>query len=254
VNSGGQGRYAERSITGAVTNPTIVALGGGGFQNDGAETPLDDYILELGRAARGRARPRVCFVPTASGDSVTFVARFYEAFARRGEASHLALFDRDVADLERFLLEQDIVYVGGGNTANLLAVWRVHGLDVILRRAWEEGVVLAGRSAGSICWFEGGTTDSFGDLAPLRDGLGFLTGSNCPHYDGEAERRPLYHRLVATGELPAGYAADDGVGLVFRGTELAEVVSERAAACGYRVERGPDGRALESALETRFLG
>ena len=136
----------------------------------------------------------------------------------------------------------------------MLAIWRVHGVDRILRQAWDEGVVLAGRSAGSICWFEGGTTDSFGALAALRDGLGFLSGSNSPHYDGEPERRPTYQRLVAAGELPAGYAADDGVGLVFRGTELAEIVSERAGARGYRVERGPDGGAVETPLETRFLG
>ena len=237
-----------------MTNRTIVALGGGGFQDAAEETSLDAYILDLARASSGRTRPRVCFLPTASGDAVVLVARFYSAFARRSEASHLALFDRDIADLDRYLLDQDVIYVGGGNTANMLAVWRVHGVDRILRRAWDAGIVLAGRSAGSICWFEGGTTDSFGALAPLRDGLGFLPGSNCPHFDGEAERRPLYHRLVARGELPAGHAADDGVALVFRGTELAETVSERRNARGYRVERGPDGGAVETALDTRFLG
>jgi dipeptidase E len=237
-----------------MTDRTIVAMGGGGFADEGNETPLDEHVLGLARLGRGRPRPRVCFLPTASGDAVSSVARFYTAFARRAEASHLELFGRKVADLASFLLQQDVIYVGGGNTANMLAIWRVHGVDGILRDAWDEGVVLAGRSAGSICWFEGGTTDSFGALAALQDGLGFLPGSNSPHYDGEPERRPTYQRLVAAGELPAGYAADDGVALVFRGTELAEIVSERPGARGYRVERGPDGGAVETALETRVLG
>jgi dipeptidase E len=236
-----------------MTDPTIVAMGGGGFGDHGLETPLDEHILSLARSVRGHARPRVCYMPTAGGDSERNIARFYSAFARRSEASHLALFDRTVLDLEGFLLGQDAIYVGGGNTANMLAIWRVHGLDRILRRAWDEGIVLAGRSAGSICWFEGGTTDSFGGLDPLRDGLGFLPGSHSPHYDGEPERRPTYQRLVATGELPPGFAADDGAALVFRGTELVEVVSEEPGARAYRVERGPDGTAVETAIDARSL-
>ena len=161
---------------------------------------LDDHVLELGRAGGGRERPRVCFVPTASGDSAEYIAGFYAAFARRSEASHLALFARTVVDIEAMLLDQDVVYVGGGNTVNMLAVWRVHGVDRALRRAWESGVVMAGVSAGAICWFEGGTTDSFGpDLAGLSDGLGFLPGSFSPHYDGEPGRRPLFRRLVGGG-------------------------------------------------------
>ena len=148
-------------------------------------------ILSLARSVHGQARPRVCYLPTAGGDSERNIARFYSAFARRSEASHVSLFDRTVLDLEGFLLGQDAIYVGGGNTANMLAIWRVHGLDRILRRAWDDGIVLAGRSAGSICWFEGGTTDSLGGLDPLRDGLGFLPGSHSPPYGGEAERRAL---------------------------------------------------------------
>lgn len=233
---------------------TIVAMGGGGFSMEPDGSLLDDHVLDLARAARGARRVRVCFVPTASGDADSYVAKFYAALARRSEASHLALFVRTVADLERFLLEQDVIYVGGGNTANLLAVWRVHGVDRILRRAWEEGVVLTGLSAGSLCWFEGGTTDSFGGLAALRDGLGFLPGSHSPHYDGEPERRPTYHRLVADGSLPDGHAADDCAALVFHGTELVEVVTSRPAARGYRVERGPDGQAVETELPARYLG
>jgi peptidase E len=237
-----------------MTDSTIVAMGGGGFGDHGLETPLDEHILELARSVRGHARPRVCYLPTAGGDSERNIARFYSAFARRSEASHLSLFDRTVLDLEGFLLGQDAVYVGGGNTANMLAIWRVHGLDRILRRAWDDGIVLAGRSAGSICWFEGGTTDSFGGLDPLLGGLAFLPGSHSPHYDGEPQRRPTYQHLVASGALPPGYAADDGAALVFRGTELAEVVAERSEARAYRVERGPDGTAVETVIEARFLG
>jgi peptidase E len=215
---------------------------------------LDDHILQLARERRGRERPRVCFVPTASGDSEAYVAGFYAAFARRSEASHLSLFGRTVVDLEAFVLEQDVVYVGGGNTANMLAVWRVHGLDRILASAWESGVVLAGTSAGSNCWFEGSTTDSFGPLAAFPDGLGFLPGSHSPHYDSEPGRRPTYQRLVAEGALPDGHAAEDGTALVFHGTELAEVVTSRVGSRAYRVVRGLDGQAVETELPVRYLG
>jgi len=135
------------------------------------------------------------------------------------------------------VLSQDVVYVGGGNTVNMLAVWRAHGLDTILRAAWEAGVILCGTSAGALCWFEGGTTDSMGTgLAPLHDGLGFLPGSFCPHYDSELERRPTYRKFVADG-LPGGYAADDGVGLHFQGTQLVEAVSSRPAAQAFQVKQ-----------------
>ena len=237
-----------------MSRPTIVAMGGGGFSMDPDNPLLDDYVLDLARVERGRERPRVCFLATASGDSPAYIASFYAAFARRAEASHLALFIRTVDDIESFLLDQDVIYVGGGNTENMLAIWRVHGVDRALGRAWESGVVLAGLSAGSLCWFETGSTDSFGGLAPLSRGLGFLAGSHSPHYDGEVTRRPHYHRLVADGTLPAGYAADDGAALVFRGTELAEVVASRPNARGYRVERGPAGTAVETELPTRYLG
>ncbi len=229
-------------------------MGGGGFSMEPDNPLLDDHVLALARDASGRDRPRVCFLPTASGDADSYVAKFYAAFARRSEASHLALFMRTIADLEGFLFEQDVIYVGGGNTANMLGIWRTHGVDRILRMAWERGTVLTGLSAGSLCWFEGGTTDSFGGLAPLRDGLGLVPGSHSPHYDGEAERRPTYHRLIAEGALPDGFAADDGAALVFHGTDLAEVVASRSAARGYRVAREPDGSVLETALETRYLG
>jgi peptidase E len=237
-----------------VPRRTIVAMGGGGFSMEPDNPLLDDHVLALARAQRGRERPRVCFIPTASGDSDAYLASFYAAFARRSEASHLGLFNRTIVDLESYLLNQDVVYVGGGNTANMLAIWRIHGLDRVLARAWEAGVVMAGLSAGSICWFESGTTDSFGPLAAFSGGLGLLPGSHSPHYDGEPERRPTYRRLVGDGTLPDGYAADDGAALVFHGTELAEVVASRPEARAYRVDRTPAGDADETELPARYLG
>ena len=226
----------------------IVALGGGGFSMEPKNPRLDDYVLSLA----GRRRPRVCFVPTASGDSPVYVRRFLRAFPRRrAEASVLSLFRRDGEDLRLLVLAQDVVYVGGGNTVNLLAVWRAHGLDRILRAAWRRGVVLTGVSAGALCWFEGGTTDSFGPLAPLHDGLGFLKGTFSPHYDGEPGRRPLFHRLVAGG-LPAGFACDDGAALHFVGRRLVGAVASRPRASAYRVERAR-GRVVETAIAPRRL-
>lgn len=231
-------------------NKQIIAMGGGGFSMEPDNPLLDDYILALAR----NPRPKVCFVGTASGDSETYRLRFYEAFTRRNcVPNHLPLFQRKAGGLRSFVLDQDVIYVGGGNTANLLAVWRVHGLDQILREAMEQGVILCGISAGSICWFEAGVTDSFGPtLAPLRDGLGFLPGSNCPHYDGEPQRRPTYHRLLKEG-FPAGYAADDGCALRFINGQLHRSVTSRPNARGYRVELSGDA-VLETPLNCRYLG
>jgi peptidase E len=224
--------------------PTILAMGGGGF-SEGLDPQLDRYLLAL----TGRDDPRVCFVPTATGDSDRYIVRFYNAFQNAGcRPSHLPLFARRHVGqaLRDFVLAQDLIYVGGGNTANLLAVWRLHGLDEILTQAWREGVILAGLSAGSLCWFEGGVTDSFGaSLQPLSDGLGLLPGSHCPHYDSEAGRRPSYTRLVASGTLPPGYAADDGVALRFTGTTLTEVVSGRPGGQAWHVT--PDSKAENGA-------
>jgi dipeptidase E len=230
----------------------IVGMGGGGFSEEPDNPLLDRFVLRLA----GRARPRVCFVATASGDSEGYVARFYRAFAEHDcRPADLGLFDRRVGDLRRFVLEQDVVYVGGGNTASLLAVWRAHGLDAILREALDAGTVLCGISAGMNCWFAASTTDSFGpELAPLHDGLAFVAASACPHYDGEPQRRPLYRSLVAAG-FPAGYAADEGAALHFDAAgALVEAVASRPAARAYRVERAPDGAAAERALPTRYLG
>ncbi len=231
-----------------MTERHIVAMGGGGFADE-ADVPLDDFTLRL----TGRRRPRVCFLPTATANVATYIVLFYSAFGGRSRASHLDLFVRGTADPRSILLDQDLIYVGGGNTANLLAIWRTHGVDSILREAWQAGVVLAGVSAGAICWFEGGTTDSFGpQLGPLTGALGILPGSFCPHYDGEATRRPAFHGQIHDGRLPDGWAADDGAALHFVGTELAEVVTARPEAAAYRVERRGDG-VDERRLDVRHL-
>jgi dipeptidase E len=227
------------------TQRHIVALGGRGSPGG----PLNRYLLGL----TAKERPRVCFLPTATGDAASATVGFYDAFpASLCEPAHLELFGVPRADLREHLLAQDVVYVSGGNTANMLAVWRVHGIDAMLREAWEAGIVLCGPSAGAICWFEGGVTDSFGpELRRLDDGLAFLPGSFCPHYDSETARGPAFRRFVADG-LPAGIAADDAVGVRFAGDALVEVVSEGAGSTAYRVERARDG-VRETALETRLL-
>ena len=232
-------------------NPCIVAMGGGGFSMEPDNPLLDDYVLAL----TDRERPRICFVGTASGDSDGYIVRFYEAFGGgRAIPTHLPLFRRAVDDLRAFIFEQDILYIGGGNTANMLAAWRVHGFDQVLREAWERGVILCGLSAGSVCWFEEGVTDSFGNqLQTLTGCLGFLSGSHCPHYDGESQRRPAYQRFVAQGDLSAGIAADDGVGLKYEGSELVEVVSSRPNARAWRVSLA-DGQVIEEEITPRHLG
>jgi dipeptidase E len=220
----------------------IVAVGGLG--SDEENLLLTDYVI----GATGKGRPKVSLLPTATGDDATVLVHLYELFSGRADCSHVLFHPWPPADLRERLLESDVVWVSGGNTANMLAIWRLHGVDSMLRDAWENGVVLGGWSAGMICWFEAGVTDSFGpDLAGMRDGLGFLSGSACPHYDGEERRRPVYERLVSDG-FPPGYAADDCVVLCFTGTELTEIVSARDGAGAYRVER--EGEVL---LEARAL-
>jgi peptidase E len=224
----------------------IVAIGGAGL----SEPLLRRFVREL----TGKDRPRVLYVPTAGGDASEAIVKFYEAFSSDGcQTSHLPLFMRRHEDLAPVILDQDVIYVGGGNTANMLAIWRVHGVDVLLRQAWERGIVLCGSSAGSICWFEAGITDSFGlQLAELRDGLGFLTGSNCPHYDSEDRRRPVFTAAVAGG-FPAGLAAEDAVAFHFVDGDLHEVVGARPNGRAFRVE-ARDGLAVEEPLPVRYLG
>jgi peptidase E len=235
---------------------TIMAMGGGGFQMEPDNPLLDDHLLALARERSGRDRPRVCLIPTAAADDPSVIADFERLFAPpRAEARVLRLFARADDDLEAVIREQDAVYVLGGNTANLLAIWQLHGLDRILREAWNDGIVMAGMSAGAICWFEAATTDSFGPtLRPLHGGLGILDGSFVPHYHGEAQRRPLFLGLVADGTLPAGYAVDDGAALVIRDRELAEVVTSDRTAGAWRVEPDGAGGSTETPLPARFLG
>ena len=236
--------------------PTILATSGGlspAQRNPVEFGPLLRYAIELSGVS-GRA-PRICFVGTAGGDQESFEARFTEAGRRAGaDVSPLRLFTMpNVDDMAGFVLEQDVVWAGGGSVANLLALWRLHGLDEVFRRAWQAGVVLSGVSAGSICWHTGGTTDSFGpDLRPVTNGLAFLPFANGVHYDAEAQRRPLFHRLVADGTLPGGYATDNGAGLLYRGTELAEAVTEVRGQGAYRVT-AEYGQVREERLAPRVL-
>jgi dipeptidase E len=217
-------------------------MGGGG---DTPEQTQRLYEFVLGLA--GPNRPRMLFVPTASADDDSSIVQFHERFDARADVTHLKTFPWPPEQLRELVLSQDAICVGGGNTANMLAIWRVHGIDVLMREAWESGVVLWGMSAGMICWFEHGVTDSYGPGLDVVECLGFLPGSACPHYDGEELRRPRYRELV-DGGLAEGLAADDGVGLHFVDTELTEVVSCRPGAAAYRVTR-----AGEERLEPRQL-
>ncbi|MFD8049378.1 Type 1 glutamine amidotransferase-like domain-containing protein [Streptomyces chartreusis] len=235
-----------------MSHPPQVALLGGGFSTD-EDGLLDDWVLAQARTHR----PKVCFLPTASGDAPGYAEKFLTAFRDHPdcEPSVLHLFDRKLDDdaLRTFVLAQDVVYVGGGNTANLLAVWRVHGLDRLLREAYDGGTLMCGISAGANCWAQSSHTDSFGPLTHLPDGLGLLPGSVCPHYDSEPGRRRSYRSAVATGVLPAGWALDDGAGALFTNGRLTETVSRAPGAHVYRVVSDGVGEADERALPCRGL-
>jgi dipeptidase E len=230
-------------------SPTILAMGGGGFTTGPGDPALDEQVLRL----TGVARPRICLLPTAGGDSEYQIRRYYETFGDSlCQPSHVSLFrlGRNPVPLREHLLAQDAIYVGGGSMVNLLAIWRAQGLDAILRDAWRSGIVLAGLSAGSMCWFQWGVSTGSGRPAPVA-GLGFLPGSNSVHHDSEPARRPVYLEAVRTGELPSGWAVDDGAALVFRGTVLADVVTARPGARAYTVmphgERALPARPLATA-------
>jgi dipeptidase E len=233
----------------------IVAMGGGGFSMEPDNPLLDDFVLSLSR----RQPARVCFIPTASADSASYIVSFYRAFSGRCIPTDLTLFDSPLlarrpahsSQLAEFVAQQDVIYVGGGNTANLLAVWRAHQLDRALRDAWAAGSVLSGVSAGMLCWFGGGITDSYGGLEPLADGLGLIDALGCPHY-GSDERRAAFHALIAERGR-RGYAAADGAALHFAGTALIEVVGSRPDAAAVRVEAAA-GRVVETRLPVRVLG
>lgn len=220
----------------------IIALGGGGFSMEPDNLALDRYILEQ----TNRPDPAVAFIPTASGDAADVIVSFYSAFRSLGcYPSHLSLFKPHTADIESYIMEQDVVYVGGGNTRSMLALWREWELDLILRDALEAGIVLAGVSAGAICWFQSGTTDSMPDRIRVLPGLGLLEGSACPHYDGEPKRRPAYRQYVASGEMPAGYALDDGAGVHFVDGEPYRFIASRPNANAYHVSLA-DGAVQEA--------
>lgn len=233
--------------------PQIVAFGGGGFSMEAGNPLLDEYVLGL----TGADRPRVCFLPTASGDADHYIVRFYRHFATRSDASHVSLFRRDKGggavegDTASHLLSQDVIYVGGGNVVSALGTWRAHGLDEVLAQAWRSGVVMCGPSAGSLCWFSEALTAFHSAPCAVR-GLGLLPYSNCVHYDAEPQRRHEYTRFVGDG-MSAGFAADDGAALHFRRTRLERVVSSRPRAKAYRVEP-IGGEVLETELAVDYLG
>jgi peptidase E len=230
--------------------PTILAMGGGGFTMEPDNPALDEHVLGLAP----NKDPRICLLPTAGGDSEAQIHRYYATFSDRPcEPTHVSLFrlgDNPVP-LGEHLLAQDVIYVGGGSMVNLLAIWHAQGLPAILREAWQRGIVLAGLSAGSMCWFEYGVTTSTG-RPTIAHGLGFLPGSNSVHYDGEPERRPAFLQAVRSGAIPGGWGADDGAALLFRGARMAEVVASRPHARAYHVARTADG-VVEDPIEARQL-
>ncbi|MCZ2401938.1 peptidase E [Paenarthrobacter sp. Z7-10] len=241
--------------------PTILATSGGykpGYRTRIEFNSLVHHGVDLSGVS-GRS-PRVTHLGTASGDQRWFNNELDEAARLTGfQLTHLNLFPMpNLDDMEDHLLSQDLVWVNGGSVANLLALWRLHGLDAVFRRVWQAGVVLAGVSAGSICWFRGGTTDSFGPtLQPVTNALGLLPFDNGVHYDSEERRRPLVHQLVSAGTLGETHCTEDGVGLVYSGTTLLEAVTETAGKGAYIVTRtageGPDAMASERRLEPRLL-
>ena len=231
-------------------NRHVVAFGGGGFSMEAGNPLLDDYVLGLAPSAR----PRICFLPTASGDADHYIVRFYRAFpASRCEPSHISLFRREqgALDFRSHLLSQDIIYVGGGSVVSLLGVWRAHGIDEILREAWEAGIVLCGLSAGSLCWFAESVSGFHGEPCAV-EGLGILPWSNCVHFEANGARRDAYRRQLLEGMRP-GFAAEDGAALHFKGLMLDRVVASRPQARGWRLERRGEG-VMEMRLATTFLG
>jgi dipeptidase E len=234
----------------AAARTHILAIGGAALPENLDNLLLIDYFLGLTR----KKKPRVCFIGAAHGDADAGRLRFYAGFSRFDcKPAHLPLFARTPRDLESFVLEHDAIYVGGGNTRSMLAVWRDWGIDVYLRKAWQRGVVLGGASAGSICWFEQGVTDSVAGPLTTLACLGFLPGSNCPHYDSEPLRRPTYRKLVAGGKILEGYAADDGAALHYVDGKLKGAVASRPRAKAYRLTHSGK-RAVERVLPTRYLG
>lgn len=227
----------------------IIAMGGGGFSMEPENLLLDQYIIEQSQ----NNKPKICFLPTASGDQQSYIDAFYKAFETlECNPSHLSLFEPNFNSKEELLLNQDIIYVGGGNTRNMMILWKEWGLDELLIQCYQEGIILAGISAGSICWFEEGLTDPLnGPLYPIK-GLGILKGSHCPHYDGENKRKPAYRQHIREALMKPGYAADDGAALHFVNEELYKTVSSRKNASAYYIEV-KDKKAEETRLDRIYL-
>jgi dipeptidase E len=227
----------------------IIAFGGGGFSMEPENPAIDQYIVRQ----TGKPHPRVCFLPTASGDPEPYILHFYQAFLKLDcRPSVFSVFRPPTADLAGFLLEKDVLYVGGGSTRAMLALWREFGLPEILQQALQEGIILTGLSAGANCWFEACSTDSLPGKPQVLSCLGFLRGSFCPHYDSESERRPSYHEMIRSGQLMNGYATDDGAALHFINGELHTVVTSRPQAYAYRVDRKDDG-VQEASISAQLL-
>jgi dipeptidase E len=212
----------------------IIALGGGGFSRLLPDPKMCAYILGLARVKA----PRICFVPTAGNDDARLIQALHRQARRMGaRPSHLSVFALPKEPLPKFLSTHDVIWVSGGNTRNLLLLWRAWGVDAALRAAYERGIILAGASAGALCWFGSGVTDSYpGRYQELRC-LGWLRGSFCPHYNSEPKRRPVYRRLVADGVLTGGYAADDNVGLHYVDGRLSRIVSSKPGRRAHRLAR-----------------
>jgi dipeptidase E len=228
----------------------VIAMGGGGFSMEPENPLLDEYVIKQAR----KIRPSVCFLPHATDDAVRSTFKFFKAFAKLDvKLTHLSLFSPETADLESFLMEQDVIYVGGGNTKSMIALWRAWNLDGVLQKAYENGIVLAGLSAGANCWFEECSTDSVPGAYTVLPCLGIIQGSFCPHYDGEIERRPSLHKMLNEDKIMSGYAADDGAAAHFIDGKLVFSVSSRPHAKVYKVGK-IGGQVTEQVLETHYLG
>jgi dipeptidase E len=228
----------------------VIAMGGGGFSMEPENPLLDEYVIKQA----SKARPSVCFLPHATDDAVRNTFRFFKAFSKFDvKLTHLSLFSPETADLESFLMEQDVIYVGGGNTKSMVALWREWKLDGVLRKAYENGIVLAGLSAGANCWFDECSTDSVPGPYGVLPCIGILRGSFCPHYDGEVERRPSLHKMLSEGKIVSGYAADDGAAAHFIDGEFFGGVSSRPHAKVYKVDK-VDGQVIEAVMKTHYLG
>ena len=222
----------------------IIAIGGGGFGRNPNQRIIEKYILEQSP----RSKPKICFIPTASAEDKSYIVNYYKAFSQLNcEPTHLNLFER-TPNLRSVINKQDIIYVGGGNTKSMLAVWKEWKLDVLLRKAYEKGKILCGVSAGSICWFEKGITDSWASNLNVIDCLGFVSGNNCPHYNSELNRRPSVHSFIDSGKLDRCYASDDGAALHFKNGKLFKSITFYKDSKSYLISKNKTGSITEKKI------